>query len=251
MTTLGTVLLNGCPHPAARRRSYGHSPERRPGPGGRGPESSPVGAPPARYQRRRGTLRSTNRSFHPSRTHVRQSQRSYRDFADGRPGAHRGGILRRRLERRGVQFSAELYDPFTGNFTSTSPMTGPRAGHVAAPLPGGRALLARQQLHAMGRRKCLTQSTLSFSATGGLTNPSRANASPHFFRTARSWWQAAPTAKTLRLASRRPRRSSTIPPRAASRPAAAWAPRGSSSQRRRCWTEGSWWRAEAARAALV
>ena len=71
--------------------------------------------------------------------------------------------------------SAELYDPSTGNFTSTSPMTEPRAGHVAAPLPGGGALLAGNNF-SDGSAEVFNPATLSFSATGDLSNPSRVSA---------------------------------------------------------------------------
>ena len=41
----------------------------------------------------------------------------------------------------GLVAAAELYDPVTGRFRSTSPMHAPRAGHAAVLLPDGRVLL--------------------------------------------------------------------------------------------------------------
>jgi len=70
--------------------------------------------------------------------------------------------------------SAEIYDPSSGNFSSTSPMTDFRTQHVAVPLPSGEVLLAAGTND--GSAELFNPATLSFAATGMMNLLSRTGA---------------------------------------------------------------------------
>ncbi len=74
-----------------------------------------------------------------------------------------------------VLASAELYDPATGRFSSTGPMTTPRAGHSAALLSDGRVLITGGEIEVGDLATPLASAELydpargTFSATGSMT----------------------------------------------------------------------------------
>ncbi len=92
-------------------------------------------------------------------------------LADGRvlvAGGYSGGV-----PGAGVYFdTAELYDPSTGNFSFTLPMTEPRSGQVAALLPSGKVLLAGGNFDD-GSAELFDPATGGFTPTGSMSNTSR------------------------------------------------------------------------------
>jgi Galactose oxidase, central domain len=74
-----------------------------------------------------------------------------------------------------AQDSAEIFDPATGSFSSTGwRMTVPRAGAAAAPLPGGRVLVAGGGPYEPEGAEIFDPATGSFSSTGSMSIPRRA-----------------------------------------------------------------------------
>jgi hypothetical protein len=70
------------------------------------------------------------------------------------------------------QDSAEIFDPATGSFASTGwRMTVPRTGAVAAPLPGGRVLVAGGGPYEPRGAEIFDPATGSFSSTGSISIP--------------------------------------------------------------------------------
>ena len=93
-------------------------------------------------------------------------------LADGRVLVA-GGYARGDSAPGNVRFdTAELYDPSTGNFSPTSPMTEARSAHAAALLPDGKVLLAGGDFNDPSAELFDPVST-AFSATGSMNNPSR------------------------------------------------------------------------------
>lgn len=68
--------------------------------------------------------------------------------------------------------SAEMFDPLKGSFSSTLPMTEPRAAHFASILPSGKVLLGGGDFNDP-TAELFDPSTLSFSATGSMATSSR------------------------------------------------------------------------------
>ena len=68
--------------------------------------------------------------------------------------------------------TAEIYDPSTGTFSSTFPMTEPRAAHFAALLPSGQVLLAGGDFNDASA-ELFNPATGGFTPTGSMSNGSR------------------------------------------------------------------------------
>ena len=93
-----------------------------------------------------------------------------------------GGLVAQRHKAAGTDVHrhtrAELFDPAFGTFTSTGPMTEPRAGHAAALLADGRVLIAggattdpdaRSRAHGTASAEIFDPATGRFTRTADMS----------------------------------------------------------------------------------